>query len=155
LDMPPSPAGLAGLAVAIILIGAMILMMRVMPHRGGTEADQAARLMPQSPAERRIFILFALTVGIGWELLYRGFLLWALTPLLGLPGAILLAALVYGLAHGYKSRRLFVGSLISSALFVGGYALTGSLWWLMLVHSALPLLGLLKPARRGAAVEAG
>jgi membrane protease YdiL (CAAX protease family) len=147
LDIPPSLPGLAGLGVAIVLTVAMVMMARIAPRRGGSGTDQTALLMPQSPAEYRIFILFSLAVGIGWELLYRGYLLWALTPLLGLPGAIALATLVYGLAHGYKSRRLFIGSLISSMLFVGGYALTGSLWWLMLVHSALPLVGLLTPPR--------
>jgi len=147
LDIPPSLPGLAGLGVAILLTVAMVMMARIAPRRGGSGTDPAALLMPQSPAERWVFILFSLAVGIGWELLYRGYLLWALTPRLGLPGAIALATLVYGLAHGYKSRRLFIGSLISAMLFVGGYALTGSLWWLMLVHSALPLVGLLAPPR--------
>ena len=105
LDIPPSPAGLIGLAVAIALIAGMVVMVRKGPRRGA-EADAAA-LMPQSPLERQVFILFSLMVGIGWELLYRGFLLWALTPWLTLAGAIPVAAIVYGLAHGYQSRRLF------------------------------------------------
>lgn len=150
LDLPPSLPGLGGLAVSAVLITAMILVTRAWPRRTGSSADEAAKLMPQSPGERRIFILFALAVGCGWELLYRGFLLWALTPLATLPGAIVIAAVTYGLAHGYKTRRLFIGSLISAFLFVGAYAATGSLWWLMLLHSALPLVGLLAPAENRA-----
>ncbi len=152
LDSPPSPAGWIGLAVAIALIAGMVVMVRKGPRRG-SEADAAA-LMPQSPLEKQVFILFSLMVGIGWELLYRGFLLWALTPWLTLAGAIPVAAIVYGLAHGYQSRRLFTGSLISAFFFVGGYAATGSLWWLMLLHSALPLVGLVAPERKEAVAGA-
>lgn len=62
-------------------------------------------------------------IGIGWELLYRGFLLLALAPWLGTWGAVVLAAVAYGAAQGYKSPG----------------QLTGSLWWLMLLHVAMPL----------------
>ena len=152
LDFPPSLPGLGGLVVSIGLIAAMILVTRSW-SRHGSGADEAAKLMPQTPSEHRIFVLFSLAVGCGWELLYRGFLLWALPPLITLPGAIILAAVTYGLAHGYKTRRLFTGSLISAFLFVGAYALTGSLWWLMLLHSALPLVGLLTPVKDGTVAE--
>ena len=145
LDFPLSLAGLAGCGVALVVIAFMAATIRKVPRQTGPAADEAAALMPQSPEERRLFILFSLTVGIGWELLYRGFLLWVLIPPLGLIGAIPVAALAYGLAHGYKSRRLFIDGMVSALLFVGAYVLTGSLWWLILIHSALPLIGLLAP----------
>lgn len=147
LAFPPSTFGMVGLGVAVTFIITMIVILRTRNGRNDPDAEAAEALLPQTPAERRLYVAFALAVGVGWELLYRGFLLWALTPLVGLVGAIIVASLAYGIAHGYKSRRLFIGSLISAFLFVGFYALTSSLWWLMLIHSAMPLVPLAVPAR--------
>ena len=76
-------------------------------------------------------------------MLYRGFLLWWLTPLVGIIGAVVLASLAYGLAHGWKSRWEGLGSIASAFLFTIGFAVTGSLWWLIAIHTGLPLIALL------------
>jgi membrane protease YdiL (CAAX protease family) len=82
------------------------------------------------------------------QLLYRGFLMLVLTP-----GAVILAALAYGAGHGYKSRGQFAGSIVSAFLFTIGYVLTGSLWWLMLLHMGLPLFGLISSSRARKAAQ--
>lgn len=143
LDAPLSTGGLIGLAVAVTILGLLGIGTAAMKARGGSEASAAAEaVMPRTPAETRLFIVFAVAAGIGWELLYRGFLLWALTPLIGLAGAVIVAAIAYALGHGSRDTRSLVGSTISSFLFTIGFALTGSLWWLIILHIGLPLVGL-------------
>jgi membrane protease YdiL (CAAX protease family) len=94
---------------------------------------------PRTPAELRLFILLMLFVAVGWELLYRGFLMLALTPLIGTWGAVAVAAVAYGAGHGYQGAKPFAGAIVSALLFTVGYVLTDSLWWLMLVHFAMPM----------------
>ena len=55
--------------------------------------------------------------------------------------AVCIAALTYGAAHGYKNRTQFVASVISAFVFTIAFVLTGSLWWLMLIHTAIGIAG--------------
>lgn len=154
LDAPLSTGGLIGLALAVTLVGLMGVAGAAMKAKGGDcqPAGDALAMMPQTPADTRLFILFAFVAGIGWELLYRGFVMWALTPIIGLAGAVIVAGVAYALGHGSRDSKSLVGSVISSFLFTIGFALTGSLWWLIVLHIALPLMGLramraMQPAR--------
>ncbi len=149
LAVRPSLAGWIGLAVAFVTLAALGLLAR----RFRKSADEATEwdalvMLPQNATELRVFVLFAVVIGFAWEVLFRGFLLWFLTPLLGIVGAVLIAATAYGLAHGYKSPRQLIGSLVAALLFTAAYALTGSLWWLVVVHIGLPLLGVTAARRR-------
>lgn len=147
-DMPVSPRGKIGLVIAVVLIAAVVvgawLSMRRMTgekramYRTKFESND---LLPRTSAEFWTFMLVALVIGAGWEVLYRGFLLWLLSPLVGVIGAVCIAALAYGMAHGYKSRRQFVGSIVSAFAFTIAFALTHSLWWLMLLHTFVSAFG--------------
>lgn len=142
LDIPVGTYGLVGLGFAAALI--TTLAVATVRMTSGTRAPGAATgtdIFPQTPGETAVFGVFTVFVGAGWELLYRGYLLWALTPLTGQIGAILLAATAYGLAHGYKSNVQLGGSIAMALLFTAAYAVTGSLWWLIAIHIALPLIG--------------
>jgi len=99
--------------------------------------------LPQDRDETRAYLAFTPFAGFGWEILYRGFLLWWLAPLVGIIAAVSISSLAYGLAHGWQSQAQGIGSIVSAFLFTIGYALTGSLWWLIAIHTALPLVGLL------------
>ena len=148
LAWPPPRAGQIGLALGVLLIaGAAIAVVAVKPRNSPRE-EEALNQLPQGRRETALFVALAPAVGIGWEALYRGFLLWWLTPLVGLVAAVVVASLAYGLAHGWKSHAEGIGSIAAAFLFTIAYALTGSLWWLMMVHSALPIVALL--ARRRA-----
>ncbi|UUZ47953.1 CPBP family intramembrane metalloprotease [Massilia sp. B-10] len=81
----------------------------------------------------------SLFIGVGWELLYRGFLMLVLPGVLGTVGAILATSIAYGVSHGYKNRGQFVGSIISAFLFTMGYVLSHSLWWLIVLHLLAPV----------------
>lgn len=142
LGAPTSTRALAGLGITSVLI-VLALVVRPKSSSGRKGMEQARReLLPETSNEVRLFLLLAVAVGFGWEVLYRGFLLFYLQPHIGLAGAVIVAALAYGLAHGFKGWGQFAGSIVAALAFTIGYAETGNLWWLILLHTALPLLGL-------------
>ena len=143
LGWPPPLAGQIGLGVAALIIVGLAVAMLVMPRSNSPREQQAMAKLPRGRRELRVYLLFSLAAGFGWEVLYRGFLLWWLTPLVGIIGAVIAASLAYGLAHGWKSRWEGLGSIASAFLFTIGFAVTGSLWWLIAIHTGLPLIALL------------
>jgi membrane protease YdiL (CAAX protease family) len=137
--------GLA-VAVALVVVLAVVAIITKRKHKGRNNdkaADRFAKnqLLPRTRHELTLFLVFALLAGCGWELLYRGFLIWFLVPYVGTMVAICIAALAYGAAHGYKSRKQFLASIISAFAFTVAFVLTGSLWWLMLIHTAAGFAG--------------
>jgi membrane protease YdiL (CAAX protease family) len=161
LEFPLSAAGKWGLLFALMLLPGLQLA-AVLTERRQSEAQRAAlalkleehKFLPRTGKEFWIFTLLALCMGAGWELLYRGFLLHVLVPETGYGWAIALSALAYGLAHGYQNPKQLIGSVVSALLFAIGYAVTHSLWWLMVIHVGLPLLGAhssVKAAKQSAA----
>jgi membrane protease YdiL (CAAX protease family) len=143
-DSPLSVAGLIGLCIAAAVLIALVVSTLLSKQASGSVAPQGALdLMPQTRSEVWLFVTFSVVAGVAWETLYRGFLLWALTPHVGSIVAIGIAAIAYGLAHGYTSLGAFAGSLAGALLFTTAYALTQSLWWLIMLHAGLPLIGML------------
>lgn len=163
LALPRSRVAMAGLATACcFLIGLHLVEKRIErtmapEKRAGHEAQLRAMPMavPRTAPETTAYLITMVGMTAMWEVLYRGYLLLVLTPLTGMPAAIALAAVAYGAGHGYKNPRQFIGSIVAAFAFTIGYALTGSLWWLIVLHAAAPV-GLLlamkkvdadKPAR--------
>lgn len=60
-------------------------------------------------------------------------------PVTGHPLAVALAAVSYGAGHGYKNPKQFFGSIAASFAFTIGYAVSGNLWWLIVLHAAVPV----------------
>jgi membrane protease YdiL (CAAX protease family) len=148
LDIPLTNRGTIGLAIAIALLVGLVVVATIakQKHRArnndkGAERFSKNQLLPRTRHELSLFLAFALLAGCGWELLYRGFLIWFLVPYVGTIVAICIAALTYGAAHGYKSRKQFLASVISAFAFTVAFVLTGSLWWLMLIHTAAGFAG--------------
>jgi membrane protease YdiL (CAAX protease family) len=147
LGWPPPPAGQIGFALAALILGGLaVAVSLIAPSKSPGEQATIGEL-PDGRRETGLFLIFSVAAGFGWELLYRGFLLWWLTPMIGLAGAVCAASLAYGVAHGWKNWRHGLGSIGSAFLFTIGFAITGSLWWLIAVHTGLPLVALLAGAR--------
>jgi membrane protease YdiL (CAAX protease family) len=144
LALPASGAPLwcliaAAVAMAALLIGSCIHTDRMPPEKRQellTKSRDGG--IPTNAAEMRLFAVLVVFIGAGWELLYRGFLLLALTPYIGTWGAVAVSGLAYGSAHGYKSPKQFGFSVLLALLFATAYTLSGSLWWLMVIHIVLP-----------------
>lgn len=147
LAFPPSRAGIWGLAVAVgVLVTLHIFGKRaeskMSPEKRVEQEDNLRELPISMPRTRMEFVAYFVTmVGmtVTWELLFRGYLLLVLPPLTGLPLAVALAAISYGAGHGFKNLKQFIGSIVAALAFTIGYALTGSLWWLMVLHAAAPV----------------
>src|SRR5471032_1066689 len=45
----------------------------------------------------------------------------------------------YGAGHGFENVKQFLGSIVAAFAFTVEYALTGSLWWLIVLHAAAPV----------------
>lgn len=141
-----------GAAIGLVVFVALLAVISTISHfktrklTPEAKAELAAKapgadFMPQNARELAVFLLLAVLLGCGWELLYRGFLWWFLAPRVGMVGAICIAALAYGLGHGVKHRKQAIGSVVSAFAFMIAFVLTRNLWWLMLIHTAMPLAG--------------
>ena len=156
LDAPTSTPALIGLGIAAALLAALMLGSGKQPAPAQSDVDAARReLLPETPGEMRLFPLVCLAAGCGWEILYRGFLLLYLQPVTGLWGAVILASSAYGAAHGFKGVQPFAASILSALAFTIGYVATASLWWLMLLHTSLMILGALTSRALSRDVERG
>ncbi|GAB2874525.1 hypothetical protein GCM10027277_49700 [Pseudoduganella ginsengisoli] len=143
---PPGTAGLWGLAAALGGLAAMMLGSGMYERRmrAGKRAAIEAQMredkaMPSTPREMAVFAVLSVLLGAGWELLYRGFLLLVLAPVVGLAGAVALSAVAYGSGHGFHGWKPYFISIATALAFTLAYVWTGSLWWLMVIHITLPL----------------
>lgn len=95
---------------------------------------------PRTPRERALWAGIALSAGVGEELAYRGVLFGILAPLVGTPGAVLLAAFAFAaghLAQGWRAAPVVFVFAIGFHLLV---LATGTLLVAMAVHAAYDLV---------------
>lgn len=142
LALPPPLLGKAGLVLAAIAVLAMVLSDRLnwprrLPElRAAVQAKlKTAGMAPQTRIEVLLWVQLAVLIGCGGEILFRGFLVWCFAPLAGTVVAVILAALIYAIAHGAKDWKGWLATIISALAFTGAFALTVSLWWLMAIHT--------------------
>jgi membrane protease YdiL (CAAX protease family) len=138
LGIPLSPIAVGGLALAVLLlIGIAIAGVRAPPQAAAEESG----LNPRTTRDWLVFLVFITAIGAGWELLYRGFLLWWLAPRVGLPAAVAISVLAYGVGHGVRNPMRLLATLVSALAFTLGAVFSGSLYWLMMIHAGAPLIG--------------
>lgn len=150
LACPSAWRSKVGLGIAVLVIVTALLDQRfrwpkASPEKRGQMLEQLSKagLAPANRTELIYSVLLAFVIGIGTEVLFRGFLIWALSPIVGLWGAVVIAALAYGLGHGDESWRRILAATVSAFIFTIAYALTHSLWWLMTIHVWIALQGVL------------
>jgi membrane protease YdiL (CAAX protease family) len=135
-------AGALAVAFTLGIIGPVIMATRS-PALAAQMREQLAHLdffLPQSPRERGWFALVSLSAAICEEILFRGFLP-AYFVALGLPtvAAFLLAAVVFGIDHGYQGWSGVVLTGVIALIFTALFVLSGSLWLPMVVHALFDL----------------
>jgi uncharacterized protein len=146
LDIPIGFPGRVGLVIAAVIVGAYayaLLLRKISPQRVAALRGRldSVKLVPQTPREVALFPVMAIIASPFEELAFRGFLMWFLFPLAGLWGGALVSAVLFGIAHAYQGWRGILRTGAIGLAFATGYALTHSLWWLMIAHIGFNLLG--------------
>jgi membrane protease YdiL (CAAX protease family) len=101
----------------------------------------AAPICPRTAAELPAFFAVSLTAGFCEELVFRGFLIWVLQPLVGLWIAVALAALLFGLGHAYQGLAGVIRTALLGLVFTAVVLLTRSLWPAIVLHAAVDAMG--------------
>ena len=96
-------------------------------------------LVPHTTAEYRWFVGLSITAGICEELLYRGFLVWALQHWVGLGWAAAVSVIVFGAAHCYQGKDV-VRPTVGGVVLQGTALLTRSILPGILVHAMLDVM---------------
>lgn len=95
-----------------------------------------SHLMPSSRGELSPAYAAGILAGAGEEIAFRGFLLWYLAALAGVPAAVLLSSIIFGVAHGYQGKAGMLFATIAGLVLAGAYLLTGSLLLLLWMHGS-------------------
>ncbi|HXT17125.1 MAG TPA: CPBP family intramembrane glutamic endopeptidase [Gemmatimonadaceae bacterium] len=132
------------LGVGMLVVRQNRAVYRAKPERLDELAKQIGNvemILPHNAREFRWFMVLSCTAGVCEELLYRGFLTWLLVAYVGLPAAIVLVAVVFGVAHAYQGPRGMIKtgvvSLIMSLIVLG----SGWLIPAMVIHALVDISG--------------
>lgn len=110
--------------------------------RARLERLHSMRMLPTSSVEYLLFPWVAIVGSAVEEILFRGYLLWFLAPLVGVTWAVVISAVAFGLAHAYLGRIGMARTAAIGLTFGVAYVATHSLWWLMMAHATVNLFGL-------------
>jgi len=148
LGAPPTLFFAIGAAVAVaacVALALQVVVVRASAEARAQVAQQVAivgrgvtRTLPRTQAERLTFVLVALTAGIGEEILFRGFLIWAFAHWVPVWAAALLSTALFTFGHLYQegwsalARVALVGAILAALTIF-----SGSLLPAMLLHFAL------------------
>jgi uncharacterized protein len=141
-------AALAAAVLISLLYGSQVLTLR----RSATARAQLRRMleqqqgvdsvMPNTPEEMRAFRWIALTAGVCEELLFRGFLIWAIAHWMPVWAAAIVALIIFTLAHLYQgTARALAGVVVAAAVMTVLFLMSGSLLPGMLLHFVVDLAG--------------
>ena len=134
---------LAVLAVVALLLSQTRSLARLSAERRVALRSRLGRLIalvPHTTAEYRWFVGLSVTAGICEELLYRGFLVWALERWVGLGWAAVISVIAFGAGHAYQGKDV-VRPTLAGVVLQGIALLTGSILPGILVHVMLDVMG--------------
>ena len=156
------PLVFGGAFVALQARGAVKLSRPAAPSdKLRAQLGGVAPIFPRTAQELPAFLGVSVTAGFCEEVLFRGFLIWALQPLVGLWLAVALAALLFGAAHAYQGVAGMIRTGLIGLVFTAIVLLSGSLWPAIVLHAAVDAMGgltawliLRDPAPKAAAAAA-
>lgn len=130
-----------------LLLGAMIPVVISLMNAEAREKQRGALnaidfFLPYTPRARRWWAALSICVGIGEEIIFRGFLIRYMLALpvgWGVGGAVIAAAVVFGIDHGYQGIAGLISTTALALVFSALFFATGSLWLPMLVHALIDL----------------
>jgi len=124
--------------VALLLLWAFFFVRK---KAGLLESPLLVQLLPKTGKEKVVFVVLSFSAGIGEEIAYRGFLIPALTLVLGWTwGAALLSSAVFGLLHAYQGWLGIIRTAALGLVLAASFILTGVLWPAILAHAILDVI---------------
>jgi hypothetical protein len=144
LGLPISRAGLFGLLFDGALLGFFVYALffrTISPERAAVlrKPRTGREVLPETAGALALYSVAGTAGAVCEELLLRGFLFWLLMPVIGLCGALLVSSVLFGLGHAYQGAPAILHTTIEGLALGAGYALTHSLWWLMVAHAFVNL----------------
>ncbi|MGH7467497.1 MAG: CPBP family intramembrane glutamic endopeptidase [Longimicrobiales bacterium] len=147
-DFTPSLIGIRGLEARLLIswtifgLATAALLYALGRYFGVQESPYLIQLLPRSVGERVAFIGLSITAGICEELVFRGFLISALTvPTGSLAAAAAISTLVFGVLHSYQRVIGVLRAGILGLALTIPFLMTGSLLPSILAHIAIDLTG--------------
>ncbi len=101
-----------------------------------------AFFLPRTREERAWFAAVSVTAGICEEIIFRGFLIPYLDALplgLGMWGAVVASAVIFGINHGYQGWGGIILTGILALLMTALFFISGTLWIPIVFHALLDL----------------
>ncbi len=147
LDIPVSLYGLVGLGLDAVL--ALVMVSQLLRPLSSLKPDRLAvlrrqmaeiKILPRTRGEFLFFLPVAVTAGVWEELLYRGFLFWFFSGF-GIVVSILVSTVAFGAGHLYQDVRGAARAFLLGLVFASAYAMTQSLWWLIVIHAMIDVFG--------------
>lgn len=142
---PPLASTLTALVIGAVLCATTVRGVRGLAASPDEELPShlrhVVRILPETPSERVAFTAVALTAGFCEEVLYRGFLLYALDEVVRSPWlSLALAASAFGVGHAYQGRRGVALTAALGVVFGVLYRYGGSLWPAIALHVGIDLV---------------
>jgi membrane protease YdiL (CAAX protease family) len=100
------------------------------------EDSAANAILPRSKKEKRIFVFLSFSAGVCEEIIYRGFLffaLYAMFPDISIFLVVLISGILFGISHLYQGLAAIISGVIG-ALLMCLFLVTDSLILVILLH---------------------
>lgn len=135
--LPPGP--LLAWSAAGTLAGLLIAVAgRALGIR---ESPIVAHLLPRSTGEKLAFVALSLSAGVGEELVFRGFLIPALTIATGSVAlAVGLSATTFGLLHAYQRAGGVIRAALLGLILTVPFLVSGSVLPSIIAHAAYDIV---------------
>jgi len=137
--VPDTPVDLGAWTVALTAVG-----MGIVFGARALKVPETAfllRLIPVTARERMIFAGLSVTAGFSEELVFRGFMIHALSTVTGsMAFAIIASTLVFSWMHAYQGAPGAIGAGLLGAMLAVPVAISGSIVPSMLAHATIDVL---------------
>ncbi|MEO0981482.1 MAG: CPBP family intramembrane glutamic endopeptidase [Pseudomonadota bacterium] len=151
-------AAVAGLFLVQLALVHVSGETRAAYRRAISEGGGGVYFLPRTEAEHRAFLAMGTTAGITEEIIFRGFLIWALSALMPLWLAAAISCAMFVFLHRYQGLAGLAQVAVAGGLLTGLYIASGSLYPVIALHIALDVLNglIIRRAQReeGAALAA-
>lgn len=147
LGLVPSYHGWGWLALGVGLAASLYMLWQLVTVPGKPEELEKMRdqvgelsaLVPRNATENRSFSMVAVTAGICEEIIYRGVLMGALIPAVGLWPAVALSSVIFGMGHMYQGMTGIVKTALAGLFMALLTVFSGSLLVAIVLHAIVDL----------------